>query len=59
MDFTVNFVNKKRLIFHKKKFTKTYCFTFPPFVGTQIIKCTAQGKVTQKDQKKIKDDTQG
>jgi hypothetical protein len=52
MDFTVNFVNKKRLKFHKKKFTKTYCFTFPPFVGTQIIKCTTQGKVTQKDQKK-------
>ncbi len=22
-------------------------FTFPPFLGTQIIKCTAQGKVTQ------------
>ncbi len=35
----------------------TFFFTVPPFVSAQVIKCGAQGKVTQQDQKKKKTHT--
>jgi hypothetical protein len=34
-----------------------FCFNIPPLVGTQIINCTAQGKVTRQT-KERKSDTQ-
>jgi hypothetical protein len=34
-----------------------FCFNIPPLVGTQIINCTAQGRVTRQT-KERKSDTQ-
>ena len=58
IDDDFNHIGKIRLASHG--FTMigyTFFFTVPPFVSAQVIKCGAQGKVTQQDQKKKKTHT--